>query len=318
MKVFLSYNSVDKETAQTISRVLMQRGIDVWFDAWEVSAGESITDRVEDGLLGTDAFIILMSPPSMVSRWVREELRVALQRRLRDEDFRVIPILLTECKIPAFLQDYRYVDWRTTVEDATDELIRALKRVSPKPTFTPSQPNFGVHFTKVHCLFTFVGPRGSLVHGQETVRGIALADLAQIDKKYYWTGSLKDVSCDGLSLERKPMSDKMERWRLRHVPPLRAGSDFGFVLKYSVCDSFYDEQQEIPYSIEAPTDELVMTFDFSAASPVCDARMWLVVGQTVFPEPIDLLQDGARYLWRKIAPNYKDTYEFRFRWREAD
>jgi hypothetical protein len=103
------------------------------FDKWDVFAGESLISSIGQGVDGASAFIILMSPRSMSSKWVKEELRIALQRRIADPEFALIPILLEKCDIPAFLRDYVYVDWREQREEAFEFLVNSLRRTKRKP-----------------------------------------------------------------------------------------------------------------------------------------------------------------------------------------
>lgn len=46
MKVFISYNSKDKPIVESFGQFLVEQGIDVWFDKWEIKAGESLTDKI--------------------------------------------------------------------------------------------------------------------------------------------------------------------------------------------------------------------------------------------------------------------------------
>ncbi len=139
IKCFVSHNSADKPVAEQVARRLLDSGIDVWLDKWEILAGESLTSRIEEGIADANAFVILMSPHSMKAKWVKEELRIAIQRRLEDDSFALIPILLQDCEVPGFLKDYAYVDWRGDTDTAYDFLIRSLRGLKSKP-----QSNIGV------------------------------------------------------------------------------------------------------------------------------------------------------------------------------
>ncbi|MCK5344534.1 MAG: TIR domain-containing protein [Candidatus Heimdallarchaeota archaeon] len=133
IKCFLSYNSADKTVAIQIGRRLLDKGIDVWLDKWEILAGESITSKIEEGIDNATAFIILMSRNSMKSKWVREELRIAIQRRFERPKFSLIPILLEDCNIPGFLRDYSYIDWRSPSEEDFQYLLQSLHGIKMEP-----------------------------------------------------------------------------------------------------------------------------------------------------------------------------------------
>ncbi|MBV9613321.1 MAG: toll/interleukin-1 receptor domain-containing protein [Acidobacteriaceae bacterium] len=50
MRCFLSHNKADKPIARSIGSHLQLSGIEVWFDEWEIRAGDSIPGKLNDGL----------------------------------------------------------------------------------------------------------------------------------------------------------------------------------------------------------------------------------------------------------------------------
>ncbi len=61
MGVFVSYNSADKFVAREIAMFLASEGIDVWFDEWRVSPGDSIIREIQKGLESCLAFVLVLS-----------------------------------------------------------------------------------------------------------------------------------------------------------------------------------------------------------------------------------------------------------------
>lgn len=314
MKVFISYNRNDRDHAEKLGKFLLGEGIDVWYDRWEITAGTSMTDKMDKGLKEVDAVIVLMSTSSMTSPWVREELKFAFQRRNSQDSFLLIPILLEDCEIHSLLMDYHYIDWREGRGEPTDELLIALKRIKSKPDFYSDTPEPKLELFKVICTYVIQGYRGKLVNISEQFSGMAKQELRIIDRQNYSAGYVETASCVGLQLERTTLNTAMEHWSIISDPPLPAGGNFSYELMNSVRDSFASTHQEITYSIDAPTNELVMIFDFSQASSVADLEMGHWVGRTRYQEPTPLLNEGSIFTWRKLVPRYKDTYELRFRW----
>jgi len=68
-KCFLSYNKYDREFVRALGWALMAHGLDVWFDEWEVGAGDSIIDAVDDGLRDCDVFLLVLSEKAAQSTW---------------------------------------------------------------------------------------------------------------------------------------------------------------------------------------------------------------------------------------------------------
>jgi hypothetical protein len=48
-KVFCSHRSVDKREVEDFVRRLRHRGIDAWFDTWEIQPGDDIVVRINQG-----------------------------------------------------------------------------------------------------------------------------------------------------------------------------------------------------------------------------------------------------------------------------
>lgn len=107
VRIFISHNVRDKETARLLATLFTDRGIGVWFDKWEIKAGESISGGIGKGLEECDVFILLWSAAAKSSRWVDTEMRAAIRKRVNDEAFRVVPIMLDGTALPALVADYR-------------------------------------------------------------------------------------------------------------------------------------------------------------------------------------------------------------------
>jgi hypothetical protein len=125
-RVFLSYNKADVEVARNIGAHLALAGVDVWFDEWVIKAGDSIPGRLDEGLKGFDAFLLLWSSRAARSKWVRQELNSAVMRAMKKKAARVIPILLDSTALPPLVADRRFVDFRDPkrgIETLLSELV---------------------------------------------------------------------------------------------------------------------------------------------------------------------------------------------------
>jgi hypothetical protein len=122
---FISYYSGDRDFVDRLDRDLTLREFFVWRDQREVDIGDSLSGRIQEGLTQSYCFVIVLSPEALSRSWVLEELRAAYAMRLAGE-LKIFPLLHKDCTIPAFLSDYRYVDFRDT--ERYDESISLLDR----------------------------------------------------------------------------------------------------------------------------------------------------------------------------------------------
>ena len=130
MPIFISYNHSDKDFAETLAANLVQAKQNVWIDKWELNAGDSLIERIENALGDADAILVLLSKSSVQSEWCKKELRSGLVRELEEKSVLVIPIVLDDCKIPLFLREKLWVDFRKNKDEQLAFLLRSLDRIS--------------------------------------------------------------------------------------------------------------------------------------------------------------------------------------------
>lgn len=82
-KVFLSYASEDKNTASLIAHTLQANGIDTWWDEWCISAGDSLRQKIDEGLGDCSHFVVLLTPNSIIKPWVNLEIDSGLMLKLK-------------------------------------------------------------------------------------------------------------------------------------------------------------------------------------------------------------------------------------------
>ncbi len=125
-KVFLSYSHHDREFAARLATDLARKGILVWWDEWEIRVGDSLFKKIEDGITSSSYLAIVLSPASVNSAWVQEEIRAAMTRQLKEQRTNVLPILIAECQIPLFLQEKQYADFRADYKEGLAQLLGAI------------------------------------------------------------------------------------------------------------------------------------------------------------------------------------------------
>lgn len=136
MKVFISHDSRDKERfVDKFVRKLLNNGIDVWYDSWDLKLGDSLTD-IFDVIPECDAFISIISKYSVNSNWVKAESDSAFVRKIENK-FKFIPIILMDddFKIPNYLNHllqcriYNLNDY----EKELNKIILDIYDISNKP-----------------------------------------------------------------------------------------------------------------------------------------------------------------------------------------
>jgi hypothetical protein len=136
--VFLSHNSADKPAVEELAQRLVNVGIQPWLDKWNLVPGEPWQEGLEEALDACQTVAVFLGPSSIGS-WENEEMRSALEERVRDKSRRVIPVLLPgapdprEKSLPRFLRRMTWVDFRGGLddEDAFQRLVAGIRGVAP-------------------------------------------------------------------------------------------------------------------------------------------------------------------------------------------
>lgn len=137
-KAFLSYKQRSKaeQVAETIAHRLSQQRIEVWFDKWEIRAGDSVTGKIGEGFKECDACLVFLESQYSSSDWCTKELNTALTKAIQ-ERLTVIPILVEDCQKPELLKDLRHINLKeptaSELEQRLTEITDAIYKVDLNP-----------------------------------------------------------------------------------------------------------------------------------------------------------------------------------------
>ena len=112
--IFLSYNREDAATAKRFADAFAAEGLNVWWDT-ALRSGEAYDEVTEAALRGAKAVVVLWSPRSVVSRWVRAEATIA------DRCKTLVPVMIEACERPIMFELTQTADlshWTGNTADA--------------------------------------------------------------------------------------------------------------------------------------------------------------------------------------------------------
>ena len=95
--IFLSYNREDQAVASRYAEAFAAEGLNVWWDT-ALRSGEAYDEVTEAALRGAKAVVVLWSPRSVVSRWVRAEATIA------DRCKTLVPVTIEACERPIMFE----------------------------------------------------------------------------------------------------------------------------------------------------------------------------------------------------------------------
>ena len=95
--IFLSYKREDQAVARRFAEAFEGEGLTVWWDT-TLRAGEAYDEVTEQALRTAKAVVVLWSPRSVVSRWVRAEATLA------DRNKTLVPCIIEPCDRPIMFE----------------------------------------------------------------------------------------------------------------------------------------------------------------------------------------------------------------------
>jgi TolB-like protein len=117
--IFISYARSDGETARRFADAFRAEGLDVWWDD-ALQAGELFDEAIEAALRAAKAVVVLWSPESVASRWVRAEATLA------DRNKTLVPALIAPCQRPIIFELTQTADLAHWQGDRTDRAWQAF------------------------------------------------------------------------------------------------------------------------------------------------------------------------------------------------
>lgn len=138
--IFISYSRRDDETMRKVAFFLRDQGFKVWVDNEKLIPGTTAWEEgIESAIKNALAVIVILSPDSKSSEWVRREITYADQFQKR-----VFPVLAKgseELSLPIRLVTRQYVDLRADEAAGLDALCAAIRfYVEEKQTLEMRRP----------------------------------------------------------------------------------------------------------------------------------------------------------------------------------
>ena len=126
-KVFISHSWKDKAFVRRLAKTLWEEDYQVWLDEKELVPGDGLATRLSDALSQSRVVIVVVTPNSMDSRWLRFELNKATERMVQG-NCRIIPALKGIVEPPSELKGVVYADFRRSFKKGLEAVLAALSK----------------------------------------------------------------------------------------------------------------------------------------------------------------------------------------------
>src|SRR5687768_16921351 len=130
MRIFLSYASEDRASADAIRLALQGDGHDVFFDREDLPPGGEFHTRIRRGIERSDLVIFLLSPKALdAGSYTLNEISIA-EKTWPNPGERILPVLLEPVNVQALPPFLRSVTFLDTPSNLTAAVVDAVYRVA--------------------------------------------------------------------------------------------------------------------------------------------------------------------------------------------
>lgn len=145
--VFICHAGEDKqEVVRPLVLALEKEGIRCWVDEGEIKWGDSITQKVNEGLRISRFVIVVLSETFLGKNWPKRELNAVLNLEAASGEVIALPLLIGDKTVKErilrefpLLNDKLYVSWDGVPQPAVNAALARLARAHKK-ALTPEKP----------------------------------------------------------------------------------------------------------------------------------------------------------------------------------
>lgn len=144
---FISYSTKDEEFAKRLHSRLRDEHVRVWFAPEDMQGGQKLHEQIDEAIRVYDRLLVVLSDHSIISEWVKTEVRRACKQEVREKRRKLFPIALVDFEtlkgweffdadlgkdLAAEVREYYipgFQNWKNhdSFETAFKKLLKALK-----------------------------------------------------------------------------------------------------------------------------------------------------------------------------------------------
>ncbi|HET9587609.1 MAG TPA: toll/interleukin-1 receptor domain-containing protein, partial [Anaerolineales bacterium] len=129
MSTFISYSRIDSSFAIRLAKDLKLEGYDAWLDQLDIPVGARWDDELANALESCTTLIIVLSPESIRSQNVKDEVGYAI-----DAGKQILPVRIKPGEMPFRLRRFEYVDFTNqSYEDGLEEVKNLISSGGSAP-----------------------------------------------------------------------------------------------------------------------------------------------------------------------------------------
>ncbi|WP_281558137.1 toll/interleukin-1 receptor domain-containing protein [Thalassomonas sp. RHCl1] len=137
--IFISHSSSDKPFVKKLASALLSEGFPVWLDSWKLELGDSLIDKIYDGIEASSLVLLVVSKSAIESGWVNREINAALVKEETIGRKFLIPLRLDDCEFPLKIADRLYGDFSSSFSAPLSLLVELLDKYGGRNIQPPKE-----------------------------------------------------------------------------------------------------------------------------------------------------------------------------------
>jgi hypothetical protein len=190
--VFICHASEDKANiVYPIASAFTAANISYWLDEAEIAWGDSITQKVNDGLSRSNYVMVVLSQAFISKNWPQRELNSVLNTEASSGEVKVLPLICGDSmailqKIP-LISDKLYLTWNGDPSIIANALLTRLNRITSinANTAQPQQSQkYDIPIPNINKGFTDLDKRRFIKESLSTINSYFKEALQKLESSY--------------------------------------------------------------------------------------------------------------------------------------
>ena len=263
--VFICHASEDKKNiARPLANSLDGIGVSYWIDEAEISWGDSIVEKINEGLASSRYIIVIFSPYFIKKAWPQKEFYAVFHKEISSNEVKILPLFAGSesdkiemlDKFP-LIRDKLYLSWEDGVENIVLNLQQRLRLSGKTEIYRKEEPPQAIKTAVVNNTEMILAcqENDSMYKSEEWIWTKDNSIMVKIPSGKFWRGSELG---DGASNE---------------MPSTQVYLDEYFIDKYPVTNKqfmqFVDEYEN------ANGIDYKTTAEIKGYAWECDGKEWI-------------------------------------------
>ena len=178
---FLSYSRSDEDFAMRLAHDLRSLGVEMWVDRFDIRPSEHWDRAIERAIRGCRNVIAVLSPRSVASENVADEISLAI-----DAGKPIIPVVIEPCDLPLRLTRRHLIDATGSYDSALKQCFDEIEgsKSSPMPTAAAASPGIthdSEMIATVKCqLASIIGPIAQILVDRAAPGAVSIDALYRV------------------------------------------------------------------------------------------------------------------------------------------